>query len=92
MEMPTPRMVTRIRAAFKWDHAPSLRQAHELIDEAPLPPDAFADGAARFSELVRFGRELPADFFKVKRIGALTMGVGSALDEMGLGGLIRAGR
>jgi hypothetical protein len=81
MEMPTPRMVTRIRAGFKWDHAPSLRQANELIDEAPLPLDSFADGAARFSELVRFGRELPADFFKVKRIGALSMGVGSALDE-----------
>ena len=30
---------------------------------------------------MRFARELPADFFKVKKIGALTMGIGSALDE-----------
>lgn len=80
-EMRTPELVTRTRAGFKWDHAPALRQAHTLIDQAPLPIDAFADGVSRFSELVSFGRELPADFFKVKRVGAITMGVGSALDE-----------
>ena len=80
-EMRTPELVTRTRAGFKWDHAPALRQAHALIDQAPLPIDAFADGVSRFAELVRFGRELPAGFFEVKRIGAITMGVGSALDE-----------
>jgi hypothetical protein len=80
-EMRTPELVTRTRSGFKWDHAPALRQAHALIDQAPLPIDAFADGVSRFSELVSFGRELPADFFKVKRTGAITMGVGSALDE-----------
>lgn len=80
-EMRTPELVTRTRAGFKWDHAAALRQAHTLIDQAPLPIDAFADGVSRFSELVSFGRELPADFFKVKRVGAITMGVGSALDE-----------
>jgi hypothetical protein len=80
-EMRTPELVTRTRAGFKWDHAPALRQAHALIDKAPLPPDAFADGVSRFAELVRFGRELSAGFFEVKRVGAITMGVGSALDE-----------
>ena len=80
-ELRTPGSVTRARAGFKWDHAPALRQAHALIDKAPLAEDAFADGIARFVELIGFGRELPADFFKVKRLGALTMGVGSALDE-----------
>jgi len=74
-------LVTRIRAGFKWDHAVALRQANALIDAAPLPRDAFADGVRQFAELVRFGRELPAGFFEVKRIGAITMGVGSALDE-----------
>jgi hypothetical protein len=81
MEMPTPQLVTRVRAGFKWDHAPALRRAHELIDAAPLAPDAFEDGVARFSELIGFARDLPAEFFRVKRIGALSMGVGSALDE-----------
>jgi uncharacterized protein (DUF2252 family) len=81
LEMRTPAVVTRIRARFAWRHAPALHQAHELIDAAPLPVDTFADAVARFSELVRFTRELPDDFFKVKRIGALTMGIGSALDE-----------
>jgi hypothetical protein len=79
--MPTPDLVTRARATFKWDHALALRQANALIDKAPLPNDAFADGVGRFAELVSFGREVAADYFKVKRIGALTMGVGSALDE-----------
>jgi hypothetical protein len=79
--MRTPELVTRTRGGFKWDHAPALRQAHALIDRAALPLDAFADGVSRFAELVRFGRELPAGFFEVKRIGAITMGVGSALDE-----------
>ena len=76
-----PELVTRIRAGFKWDHAVALRQAHALIDAAPLPRDAFADGVRQFDELVRFGRELPAGFLDVKRIGALSMGIGSALDE-----------
>ena len=79
--IPMPQIATRARATFRWDRAAALRQANRLIDEAPLPNDAFADGVARFGELVRFGRELPEDFFKVKRMGALTMGVGSALDE-----------
>ncbi len=76
-----PDLVTRIRAGFKWDHALTLRQADALIDKAPLPRDAFADGVRQFAELVRFGRDLPAWFFEVKRIGSVTMGVGSALDE-----------
>jgi hypothetical protein len=81
MEMKTPQLVTRARGTFKWDHAPALAQAHRLIDRQPLPLNAFADGATRFEELIRFARDLPPEFFRVKRIGGLTMGVGSALDE-----------
>ena len=81
LHMATPELATRARQSFAWDHARALRTAHEWIDKAPLPADVFADGVTRFAELVGFGRELPADFFKVKRIGALQMGVGSALDE-----------
>jgi len=81
MEMPMPQLVTRVRNSFHWVHAGALRQANALIDKAPLPKDFFADGVARFDELVRFGRQLPPDYFKVKRIAGLTMGVGSALDE-----------
>jgi hypothetical protein len=79
--IPMPQIATRARAGFRWDRAAALGQANRLIDQAPLPNDAFADGVARFAELVRFGRELPEDFFRVKRTGALRMGVGSALDE-----------
>jgi hypothetical protein len=80
MEMPTPDVVTRIRATFTWDHAGALRQANALIDKAPLPKDSFDDGVARFVELVAKGG-LGKDAFKVKKIGALTMGIGSALDD-----------
>ena len=80
MEMPTPDLVTRIRASFTWDHAGALRQANALIDQAPIPNDSFADAVARFVELVGTG-VLGKEAFKVKRIGALTMGIGSALDE-----------
>jgi hypothetical protein len=81
LSIPMPKVATRARGGFRWDRAAALRQANGLIDRAPLPNDAFADGLARFEELVRFGRELPPGFFAVKRLGALTMGVGSALDE-----------
>ena len=52
VDMATPELVTRIRASFSWDHARALRQANALIDQAPLPNDSFADGVARFAELV----------------------------------------
>jgi uncharacterized protein (DUF2252 family) len=76
-----PAVATRLRSRFKWDHAVTLAGAHKLIAAAPLPPDAFADGLARLSELIAFARELSPRFFEVKAIGALTMGIGSALDE-----------
>ena len=81
LRMTTPELATRARQSFAWDHARALKQAHSWIDREPLPNDAFADGVARFAELVGFGREVPHGFFEVKRIGALRMGVGSALDE-----------
>jgi hypothetical protein len=53
-----------------------------MIDAAPLPPESFDEMAAEFAGLIRFGRyDLPLHFFDVKRVGALRMGVGSALDE-----------
>ncbi len=78
-----PDLGWEIRKGFGWDHPAALRRAHELIDAAPLPPESFAQTAAEFSVLVRFYREdlPPRFFFNVKRVGALRMGVGSALDE-----------
>ena len=81
LSLAMPVVATRMRARFHWQHGPTLRQAQELVARAELPKDAFADGVARFAELIGFARELPPFFFEVKRIGALTMGIGSALDE-----------
>jgi hypothetical protein len=81
-EIPMPQLFTEIRAGFKWDRTIALEQAHALIDAAPLPPESFADTAAEFAGLIRFGRDdLPLHFFQIKRVGALRLGVGSALDE-----------
>jgi len=80
-QIPLPALASRLRARFKWDHGPALANAHRMIDAAPLPNDAFADGLARLEELIAFARELSPRFFSVKRIGRLTMGIGSALDE-----------
>jgi len=81
LRLDMPAVATRLRSHFKWDHDAALASAHEMIDAAPLPRDAFADGMARLEELIAFARELSPRFFQVKRIGALTMGIGSALDE-----------
>jgi len=82
---PTPELAAEIRAGFSWNHALALEQAHAFIDIAPLPPESFAETAGQFAGLIRFGRDdrddLPPHFFRVKRVGALSMGVGSALDE-----------
>ena len=81
--LPTrPDLGWELRRSFGWDHAAALRQAHEFIDAAPLPPESFAQTAAEFAVLIRFQRDdFPPHFFDVKRVGALRMGVGSALDE-----------
>jgi uncharacterized protein (DUF2252 family) len=81
LQLGMPAVVTRLRSTFEWEHGPALASAHKMIDAAPLSRDAFADGMARLEELVAFARELSPRFFEVKRVGALTMGIGSALDE-----------
>jgi uncharacterized protein (DUF2252 family) len=79
LDMPT--VATRLRARFKWDHAATIASANRMIDDTPLPNDTFADGVARLEDLIAFARELSPRFFVVKRIGALSLGIGSALDE-----------
>jgi hypothetical protein len=77
-----PSLGWEIFKSFQRDHAAALERAHSLIDAAPLDPGAFDEMAGEFAGLIRFGRDdLPPHFFAVKRVGALRMGVGSALDE-----------
>jgi hypothetical protein len=77
-----PSLYWEILKGFRRDHEVALREAHELIDAAPVPAATFADTIAQFAGIIRFGRDdLPPHFFEIKRVGALSMGVGSALDE-----------
>jgi len=81
-QIPIPDVALRVRQSFKWDRVSALRQANALIDAAPLPALGFEDMMAEFAGLIRFGRDdLPPDFFRIKKVGALRMGIGSALDE-----------
>ena len=81
LRLDMPVVATRLRSRFKWNHGVAIASAHKTIAAAPLPKDAFADGLARLAELIAFARELSPRFFEVKAMGALTMGIGSALDE-----------
>jgi Uncharacterized protein conserved in bacteria (DUF2252) len=81
-QIPMPDVATRVRRSFKWDRGPALQQARRLIEADPQPTLGFADTIGEFAGLIRFGRDdLPPDFFKIKEVGALRMGIGSALDE-----------
>lgn len=76
-----PAIALRLRSRFSWDHRPALARARRMIDQAPVPKESFAAPMARAAELIAFSREIPASFFEIKHIGALSMGIGSALDE-----------
>jgi hypothetical protein len=80
--IPLPDLVVRVRSGFTWERGPALKQAHALIQAAPVSPRGFEQTIAQFAGLIRFGRDdLPPWFFRVKQAGALRMGIGSALDE-----------
>jgi uncharacterized protein (DUF2252 family) len=76
-----PAIALRLRSRFSWDHGPALARARQMIDRAPVPKETFVAPMARAAELIAFSREIPAGFFEIKHIGALSMGIGSALDE-----------
>lgn len=80
--LPMPQLATRVRGHFAFDHMAALRAADRLIDADPRPRERFREPVARFAALIRARRpELSEGFCLVKRVGGLSIGVGSALDE-----------
>jgi len=76
-----PRLVARLRAGFDRDRRSALARAEALMEALPpekTPSEATLDRTARVLAQVSVW---PAAFFKVKRVGALRIGIGSAGDE-----------
>ena len=80
--IPTPIVVTRVRATFRMDHHDLLRRAEAYIDAAPIPIE---NAEAAFHQYAVHALKewpgIPETFFSLKKIGLLRMGIGSALDE-----------
>jgi len=78
----TPRVVTRIRETFHYDHAELLRRADAILDETPVPPESLDPHYQAYVEQrLHEWSGMPASFFRLKRAGRLRLGIGSALDE-----------
>jgi len=78
---PTPRVVRRLAASFDRDRLACLARAEALMEELPesvVPGEATRQKAAM---LLAESARLPVSFFRIKRVGALRLGIGSAADE-----------
>jgi hypothetical protein len=78
---PEPAVARRLRAGFVDDREACLARAEALMKE--LPPDR-APGPATLDKAAVYLAEAarrPARFFRVKKVGALSIGIGSAADE-----------
>jgi hypothetical protein len=80
--IPTPIVVTRLRSTFKLDHHDLLRRAETYIDAAPIPLEQAEEAFHQYAvHALKEWPGIPETFFKLKKMGILRMGIGSALDE-----------
>ncbi len=78
---PEPALVRDLRRSFDRDRLACLARAESLM--TPFPPDQAPQPATlqRVSALLAAAAGRPATFFRVKRLGTLGIGIGSAADE-----------
>jgi hypothetical protein len=81
-EAPEPGLARRLQAGFESDRVALLARAEALID-ALAEPRPMLDEATQRETVETMARNsgVPVSFFKVKRAGALRVGIGSAADE-----------
>jgi hypothetical protein len=81
-EAPEPALARRLQAAFDPDRIALLARAETLMQMLP-EPRPMLDEEARKETIATLARNsrLPVSFFRVKKAGALNVGVGSAADE-----------
>ncbi len=77
-----PDMAARIRTAFKRDTAGFYKWIDSLMKPLAVDRAKLVAAFARYAAQIRERQpELPEHFFKVRRVGTLHKGIGSALDE-----------
>ncbi|MET0552025.1 MAG: DUF2252 family protein [Vicinamibacteria bacterium] len=78
---PEPPVARELRRPFDGDRRASLARAESLMK--PLPPGTEPPPGKleRASALLADAARLPASFFRIKKLGSLTIGIGSAADE-----------
>jgi hypothetical protein len=78
---PEPAVAARMRAGFVHDRRQSLARSVALME--PLPPEAAPDQSTldRTAEILARVSGWPKAFFKIKQMGLLRIGIGSAGDE-----------
>jgi hypothetical protein len=76
-----PALARELRSGFERDRLASLARAEALMTE--LPPDDMPTPPTlqRVAALLANEARRPASFFRVKKIGTLAIGIGSAADE-----------
>jgi len=82
IDNPAPPVVTRARDAFARDHRRALSRADAMIDSDPVPASEIeADSRDYVTQMLADWEGMPASFFRIKKAGRPTLGIGSALDE-----------
>jgi uncharacterized protein DUF2252 len=78
---PEPALARELRGGFVGDRLAALRRAESLME--PLPPEKQPppEKLQRTSAVLAEAARRPEGFFRIKKIGSLTMGIGSAADE-----------
>jgi hypothetical protein len=78
---PEPALARELRRGFTGGRRASLARAESLMK--PLPPEQQPPPAKlqRASALLADAARRPESFFRIKKVGALTLGIGSAADE-----------
>jgi hypothetical protein len=78
---PEPTLARELRRAFDGDRRASLARAESLMK--PLPPgqEPPTGKLQRASQMLADAAHRPESFFRIKKLGSLTLGIGSAADE-----------
>jgi hypothetical protein len=82
IEAPEPELARRLQTGFDPDRVALLARAEALIQALP-EPRSLLDEQTKERTIATLARNsgLPVSFFRVKKAGALNVGIGSAADE-----------
>jgi hypothetical protein len=78
---PEPALARELRRGFEGDRRASLARAEKLMTALPPEQQPPPEKLQRASAMLAQAANQPEAFFRIKKIGSLTMGIGSAGDE-----------